>query len=100
MQAWMQTDLAEDTALAFSSARGGRLSSDGAQYLLAKHVAAASKDSPSLVGKHVTPHVLRHTTAMELLRADADRSVIAMWLGHESLENTQIYLQASKQTLH
>jgi site-specific recombinase XerD len=43
----------------------------------------------------VTPHVLRHTTAMELLQAGVDRSVIALWLGHESVETTQMYLDAN-----
>ena len=44
--------------------------------------------------KRVTPHVLRHTTAMDLLQAGVDRAVIALWLGHESIETTQIYLDA------
>ena len=78
----------------FPSARGSRLSADGVQYLVAKHVATAGRACPSLTRKRVTPHVLRHTTAMELLQAGVDRSVIAMWLGHESLETTQIYLDA------
>jgi integrase/recombinase XerD len=50
---------------------------------------------PSLVKKRVTPHVLRHTAAMELLQAGVDRSIIALWLGHESVETTQIYLNAN-----
>jgi integrase/recombinase XerD len=50
---------------------------------------------PSLVKKRVTPHVLRHTAAMELLQAGVDRSMIALWLGHESVETTQIYLNAN-----
>jgi site-specific recombinase XerD len=66
---------------------------DGVQYLVAKHVATAGRACPSLT-QRVTPHVLRHTTAMELLQAGVDRSVIALWLGHESLETTQIYLDA------
>ena len=52
------------------------------------------KTCAALARKHVTLHVLRHTTAMELLRAGVDRSMIAMWLGHESIETTQIYLDA------
>ena len=50
---------------------------------------------PSLIKKRVTPHVLRHTAAMELLQAGVDRSMIALWLGHESVETTQIYLNAN-----
>ena len=78
----------------FPSVRGGKLSTDGVQFLLAKHVEAARRTCPSLVKKRVSPHVLRHTTAMELLRHGVDRSVIALWLGHESMETTQAYLAA------
>ena len=62
--------------------------------MLAKHVTVASQRCPSLSLKNVTPHVLRHTAAMELLQAGVDRSVIALLLGHESIETTQIYLDA------
>lgn len=91
---WMKRDLDADMPVVFPSARRGRMSADAVQYLVAKHVASAGKTCPSLIRKRVTPHVLRHTTAMELLQAGTDRSVIAMWLGHESLETTQIYLDA------
>lgn len=94
LQAWMRHDLVPEAPVVFPSARGGRLSADGVQYLVVKHVATATKAYPSLAQKRVTPHVLRHTTAMELLQAGVDRAVIAMWLGHESLETTQIYLDA------
>jgi site-specific recombinase XerD len=56
---------------------------------------AASKVCPSLKEKRVTVHRLRHTMAMDLLQAGVDRSVIALWLGHESVETTQIYLEAT-----
>ena len=62
--------------------------------LLAKHVATASEVCPSLRTKRVSPHVLRHTAAMELLQAGVDTTVIALWLGHESVETTQMYLHA------
>ena len=94
LHSWMSSDLGPDAVVLFPSARGGRLSADGVQYLVAKHVATATKVCPSMARKRVTPHVLRHTAAMELLQAGVDRSVIAMWLGHESLETTQIYLDA------
>ena len=94
LRSWMSSDLGPEPAILFPSARGSRLSADGVQYLVAKHVATAARACPSLTRKRVTPHVLRHTTAMELLQAGVDRSVIAMWLGHESLETTQIYLDA------
>lgn len=94
LQDWLRRDLAPETAVVFPSARGGRLSADGVQYLVAKHAAIASKTCASLARKRVTPHVLRHTTAVELLHAGTGRSVIALWLGHESVETTQIYLDA------
>ena len=79
----------------FPNARGGRLSGDGVRYILAKHIVTASNTCPSLLKKKITPHVLRHTAAMELLQAGVDRAVIALWLGHESVETTQIYLHAN-----
>jgi len=58
-------------------------------------VSAAAEACPSLKRKRVTPHVLRHTTAMDLLQAGVEQAVIALWLGHESIETTQIYLDAN-----
>jgi integrase/recombinase XerD len=79
----------------FPNASGGRLSPDSVADLLAKHVVVACQACPSLSKKHVTPHVLRHSMAMDLLQAGVDRAVIALWLGHESVETTQIYLDAN-----
>src|SRR5581483_7017751 len=73
------------------------LSADALQQLVAKHVATAGKSCPSLSAKKVTPHTLRHGAAMALLRRGVDLSVIALWLGHESTETTQIYLHADMQ---
>ena len=92
---WLQEIPGNADATVFPNARGTRLSADGMQYLLAKHVAVAAQRCPSLATKRVTPHVLRHTTAMELLQPGAERTVIALWLGHESVETTQIYLDAN-----
>lgn len=78
----------------FPSSRGGPLSRDGVERLLEKHVVAARGACKTLAGKNITPHTLRHTAAMELLRSGVDRSVIALWLGHESMETTQVYLHA------
>jgi site-specific recombinase XerD len=78
----------------FPSARGGPLSADAVQGLVGRHVATASRKCSSLVGRSVTPHTLRHTAAMDLLRRGVDLTVIALWLGHESIETTQIYLHA------
>jgi site-specific recombinase XerD len=94
LRAWLRERNALPSAPLFPSARGSRLSTDGVEYLLDKHIAAARRKCPSLKNKHVTPHVLRHTTAMELLQCGVDRAVIALWLGHESVETTQMYLHA------
>jgi site-specific recombinase XerD len=87
-----QRGLPEDPL--FPSLRGGPLSRDAVERLVAKHLAAAQPRCPSLKRKKITPHVLRHTAAMELLQHGVDRSVIALWLGHESVETTQMYLHA------
>lgn len=94
LRAWLRERAGAPTAPLFPNARGGRLSVDGLQYLLKKHLPVARERCPSLRLKKVSPHVLRHTTAMELLQAGVDRAVIALWLGHESVETTQIYLDA------
>jgi len=94
MRAWLKEPLRSSGQPVFPNARGASLSSHGVHYLLAKHVAMARTNCPSLTGKRVSPHVLRHTTAMDLLQAGVDQSVIALWLGHESIETTQIYLEA------
>src|SRR5207245_11166014 len=91
---WLNELEKAGTETVFPNARGRVLSGDGVRYILAKHIGTASRDCPSLLRKNVTPHVLRHTTAMELLQAGVDRAVIALWLGHESVETTQIYLHA------
>ena len=78
----------------FPNRSGGRLSRDAIERRLAKHTAAAAACRPSLNTKTVTAHTLRHTAAMTLLHAGIDTSVIALWLGHEQAETTQIYLHA------
>lgn len=95
LKAWLREPQRGDGDVLFPSAQGGRLSVHGVQYLLTKHRMAASKVCPSLKEKRVTVHCLRHTMAMDLLQAGVDRSVIALWLGHESVETTQIYLEAT-----
>jgi site-specific recombinase XerD len=95
LKAWLREPQRGNGDVLFPSAMGERLSVHGVQYLLTKHRMAACKVCPSLKEKRVTVHRLRHTMAMDLLQAGVDRSVIALWLGHESVETTQIYLEAT-----
>ena len=95
VEAWMTEPWPLESKFLFPSLTGGRLSPDAVQDLVRKHAAAARPKCSSLVKKRVTPHVLRHTAAMELLQAGIDRAMIALWLGHESVETTQIYLNAN-----
>jgi site-specific recombinase XerD len=78
----------------FPTSRGHTLSRDAIALLIAKHACTAARSCPTLETKKVSPHVLRHTAAMNLLHAGVDSTVIALWLGHESVEATQIYLHA------
>src|SRR5215468_5562417 len=94
LRAWIREQGGGDSKTLFPSTRGGPLSPDGVPHLLARHVTEARKNCASLRKKRVSPHVLRHAAAMELLQAGVDRAVIALWLGHESVETTQIYLDA------
>jgi integrase/recombinase XerD len=97
VRAWLTERKGHLSDPAFPTVSGMQLSHDGLQYLLNKHLTVACRQCPSLANKRVTPHVLRHTLAMDLLHHGADRSVIALWLGHESVESTAMYLQADMQ---
>jgi len=79
---------------AFPSSRGGALSADALQRLVARHGAAATTGCPALANRTITPHTLRHTAAMTLLQGGVDQTVIALWLGHESPETTDAYIHA------
>lgn len=94
LRAWLHQRQGQPHDPLFPSARGKTLSHDGLRYLINKHLATARQHCPSLIKKKVTPHVLRHTAAMTLLQNGVDRAVIALWLGHESVETTYIYLHA------
>jgi integrase/recombinase XerD len=95
LSAWLRERQSKPSDPLFPNARGGAFSADGVQYLLAKHVATATERCASLQSKRVTPHVLRHTAAMNLLHHGVDSTVIALWLGHEQVETTKMYLHAS-----
>jgi len=90
LHAWRQRQHAKPEERVFPTIHGGALSSDAVEYLVAKHTATARQHCPPLKRKKITPHGLRHTAAMELLQNGVDRSVIALWLGHESMETTQM----------
>lgn len=92
--AWMDEQRTQLDDPLFPSRSGRKLSNDGVQCVLAKHTAIARRKCPSMQKKRVSPHVLRHTTAMNLLHSGADISVIALWLGHEQIETTHNYVEA------
>jgi integrase/recombinase XerD len=94
LRAWVQERRGQPSDPLFPTSRGRRLSRDTLERRLAKHVAIASAAARSLDNKRITLHVLRHTAAMRLLQAGVDTTVIALWLGHESVDTTQIYLHA------
>ena len=91
---WIAEQPPEPTTPVFPTAKGSAMSSDALQRLVRRHISTAAKTCPSLRKKRVTPHTLRHTLAMNLLQSGVDITVIALWLGHESIETTQTYLHA------
>lgn len=91
---WLKERSNQTTEPLFTTCNGRALSRDALERRLAKHVAIASDACPALSQKKITLHCLRHTAAMRLLHAGIDTSVIALWLGHERVETTQIYLHA------
>jgi site-specific recombinase XerD len=91
---WLQERAGSSSDPVFPGPRGQHLSRNALGHLVTKHARAAAAGCPSLGKKKVTPHVLRHTCAMRLLESGVDVTLISMWLGHESLRSTQIYLTA------
>jgi integrase/recombinase XerD len=94
LRAWLAERAGHPDEPLFPTRTGHTLSRDAIEHRLARHAATANTACPSLTTKKITPHVLRHTAAMRLLHAGVDTSVIALWLGHEQIETTQIYLHA------
>ena len=97
LRGWLRERQGQPADPLFHTTRGRALGHDGLEYLLNKHLTVARRHCPSLIQKRITPHCLRHSLAMSLLRHGADRSVIALWLGHERVETTSVYLQADMQ---
>jgi len=94
LKAWFRKLGNNADSIAFPNARGKHLSRDGVDYLLKRSARKATIDCPSLATKTITPHIVRHATAMHLLQAGVDIATIALWLGHESIETTHVYLEA------
>ena len=97
LRGWLRERRGQSSEPAFPATRGNALGHDGLEYLIRKHLAVARRHCPSLTKKRVTFHSLRHSLAMNLLHHGVDRAVIALWLGHENVETTSIYLHADMQ---
>lgn len=94
LRAWLKERAGDATQPLFPTRQRRRLSHDALERRLAKHATNASRACPTLTQKTITPHVLRHTAAVRLLQASIDTATIALWLGHESDQTTQVYLHA------
>jgi integrase/recombinase XerD len=94
LKAWLKELTSANTDVLFPTSQGSPLSADAVQHLLRKYVDQSRQTCTSLRRKRVSPHVLRHSAAMELLHAGVDSTLIALWLGHESVETTQQYIHA------
>jgi site-specific recombinase XerD len=94
LRAWLTLRTDAPCPELFLNARGGPLTRDGFEYILAKHVAVAAIKVPALQKKRVSPHVLRHSCAMHTLEATHDIRKVALWLGHASMQTTEIYVRA------
>ncbi len=94
LKAWLLVRGGDGDPELFLNAAGRAMTRAGFEYILAKHVATATVKRPSIAGKRVSPHVLRHTCAMHTLQATGDVRKVSLWLGHASMQSTEIYLRA------
>jgi integrase len=94
LRTWLAERAGRPDQPLFPTGRGGQLSRDALERRLSKYTDIAAERCPSLCDKRITPHTLRHTAAMRLLQAGVDTTVIALWLGHERVDTTRIYLHA------
>jgi len=91
---WLKVRGEPKTTALFPNARGDVMTRSGFEYILEKHVRAASAKQTSLDKKRVSPHSLRHSCAMHTLHATGDIRKVSLWLGHASLQSTEVYLRA------
>jgi len=94
LKAWLAERQGQPADPLFPTRRGTALTRDGLERRLAAHTATAVRTCPTLTEKNVSPHVLRHSAAMRLLAAGVDTTVIALWLGHEKVATTAVYIHA------
>lgn len=94
LRVWLKERSAGPDDFLFPTRRNSRLSRDAVGALVTKHSIVAQSRCPSLKAKHPTPHTLRHSCAMDLLSSGVDRTVVALWLGHEKVETVNIYTHA------
>lgn len=94
LRVWVTERRGEPDKPLFPTATGRRLSRDALEHRISHYTKRASQTCSSITAKHVTAHTLRHTAAMRLLHAGVDITVIALWLGHEQITTTQLYLHA------
>jgi integrase/recombinase XerD len=94
LQAWFRELSDKPGTPVFPNARGSALTRDGVNYILQQAVGRAAEGCLSLKNKHVSPHLVRHTCALHLLQSGVDITVIALWLGHESIQTTHGYVEA------
>ncbi len=94
LQAWLRERAGRPSDPLFPTRTGRRLSRDAVALRVATHAATAAEGCPSLIGRRIHPHVMRHSCAMQLLQAGVDTSVIALWLGHAGVRSTDPYVHA------
>ena len=94
VKAWLKVRPASGASELFLNARAHAMTRSGFEYVLAKHVRTAARKATSIASKVVSPHVLRHTCAMHTLQATRDVRKVSLWLGHASLQSTEVYLRA------
>jgi integrase/recombinase XerD len=91
---WLKVRGEPKSTVLFPNARGDGMTRSGFEYILEKHVRTASAKQPSMTNKQVSPHSMRHSCAMHTLQATGDIRKVALWLGHASLQSTEVYLRA------